>query len=328
MFIYDITKAANINTGGRIVAIFFVSDTHLTVGSLESKSLFPRHLDRLPRKEAEELYERMRVGIDNAFESATTHIAKQPKADAIIHLGDVTGGYRESGCAHPLVRPLAEDCRNTLHAIAPTYFALGNHDVGYRHPGSLGRGISVESIETCEEIFGDLYWALKVNGTLFIGVCSSIIEYGGNEERIVKRARTQHEFVGDTLGGGNEKWVFCIHNPFSSRFLAREIVPHLDRLGSVVCGEFHDPTTAKPLRAITKMASPFFRGAKGKVLVKCLQKLRVCPSTAPLWWRGYGLLQAVEEHRELEYEEVFLPLPSRAPLPTASRLRSTVWMVR
>jgi len=290
-----------------------------------SKSLFPRHLDSLPEEKRSALYEELRSGIELAYIRTMESLRNSGPWDAIIHLGDITGGYGESGCAHhEEARKLTLRCRSDMQRIAPRVFAcVGNHDLGYGHIGSLEADVTTASVEFCEQTFGPLFWSFDAGGILCIGICSSFADYKGKDPTLLKRAHEQKVFIADTLASTKDPWILFSHSPWSAKFLAREITPHLTRLKQMISGDLHDPKKAW----VIKSARRVLPIAQSNVLFHCLRNWTFCPSTAPLWWQGYQCLGLSVNAFGVAEEVIHGVLPMKN-LPTASFMRCTWWCVK
>jgi len=311
--------------------IAVISDTHLTPPELESKTLFPRQLDKLSEKDAAALYKKLRDEMMLAYRTACKWLRQQNPC-FIVHCGDVTGGWQERGCFHHSSQFLARACKNELQGIATqeVLFCVGNHDTGYSHKGSLpGSGIYYDSIEACEQIFGPLFWAKKKEGILMLGVSSSLAEYTGDDSRIINKVRAQLEFVGDTLSKWGGPWIFFSHSPFTPKWFAREIGSRIHNLRAVVCGDWHDPRHGKLARWMAKGFQYFNKGELG-VMFKCWTRLIPVPSVAPLWWTGYSLLNLNWHDGILTATQVALEHPEESfkDIPTSSKFRGLWWMIR
>ncbi len=303
-----------------------VSDTHLTVPELDSKSLFPRQMARLARPEAEKLYWRMRAEIILAYSTCLQWLMRQRKndCDLVVHLGDITGGYQEQGCINPAVQVLISQVKRDLGEVSPlARFVIGDHDTGYTHRGSLpGGGINEESLDFLKATLGQLFWAEEFDGTLHLGVCSPIAQYSGSNPRIAKLRDEQAEFVGDALQRHRGEWMLYIHRPAAVRFLDKEMKDHLGRLRKMVYGHYHDPAKGRLVNAIHLLSL-----AGDSIVWKCLEKAVLCPSTAPLWWRGYGLL-VLNENGSKNQEIVLSRPPESQDIPASSFWRCLWWMAK
>ena len=311
--------------------IICLSDTHLTVPENDSRSLFPRQISALGNK-GPEFYEAMRREISLAYKTSVAWIDSHKPWDCLIHFGDVTGGYAERGVSHPSAKSLAQETVRELRQLAPNVrFCLGNHDTGYSHPGSLpGSGITMESLSACKQIFGDLCWSFEDDGILWLGVCSPIAEYAGRQEEILALQKQQKTFLKDVLGSWTGKWVLCAHNPFVVKSLTQELKPHTKRLLRMVAGDYHNPSQWNLVKKIITAPRRFLPDdSAGRTALECLSKCTACPSTAPLWWHGYGLLLIYSGRNKFYTEVVQIEkLEESKSLPVSSLMRCAWWMIR
>jgi hypothetical protein len=275
--------------GNGSVRIACIADTHLIVPDVKSAALFPRRLRALPLDEQSALYRKVALEVERAYESCVEEVAAS-EADAIIHLGDITSGWGRGGMGDSSVRDMAQRCAEDLKRLGkPLYCTLGNHDMGKvgREPDDLPL-----AADTYEAIFGPLFWQFQACQTLMIGMCSPLAYYAGNDERILKRKRDQEAFLGDTLAANRDKpWTLCVHDPFALGSVMDQIGPHIRRCRKIVVGHFHRPVAGRIVRSLARLpiTAAVIRDARFR---KALRKVIVAPSTAPLWYKGYGWLQA------------------------------------
>lgn len=309
-----------------------LADTHLTVPEIESDSLFRLQLNAISRQEAETLYEKMRREVSLASSTAVRWLEKQGPWDAVVHLGDVTGGYREQGCSHPSCRKIAREIDADLQRVAPrVHYCLGNHETGYSHRGSLaGGGINVDSIEASRAIFGELFWSYQQQEILLVGLCSPIAEYRGSESAILRLQQDQRDFLRETLALHRGPWLLFAHNPFTMKNFVKEIKGRTDQLLGMVCGDVHNPRYQKILSLGAKIVRTFLPDVSSwKVTLECLGKCIACPSVAPLWWKGYQLLTLSFEKGRMESQRVVLDRPPESEnLPVSSVWRCLLWTLR
>lgn len=302
-----------------------LADTHCTVPEIESNSLFPRQIAALPKEKAEDLYNKMREEIQLAYSTCLDWLRRNSSWDLLVHLGDITGGYKEQGCHYPSAREIVSRVEKDLRDLAPKFrVVLGDHDLGYSHKGSLpGSGINAESIAFCRETFGEFFWTEENDGVLSIGICSPIAEYSGSDAKIAQLKREQAEFVGDMLLSHEGAWMLYTHRPLAVNYLAKQIEGRRKQLLKMVWGHNHDPRKATLLRAI------LLGTTTNKVVRECLKKSVCCPSTAPLWWHGYGLLTLEQKQEKIRARTVILDRPSDSRnLPTSSFWKCLWWMIK
>ncbi len=287
--------------------VAFLSDAHLAT-CFDDGSLFPRQLNRLDPPTAEASYNRMRDACSDAF-SAVTRRLSQDKPNVIVALGDLVNGWQEQGIYHAKTQQIARDTAENLENIAPhVLFAIGNHETGYSHPGSLpGSGLRTDSIVVCQATFGHLWWTHQVEGTKLIGLCSPIAEHREPDPAIQDLALKQLEFLHKTLSSHSEPWILCSHSPCISRSLATIIEPHLNRMIAFVYGDLHNPRWG----AIKRFTPGW------SVQARCLRRGICCPSTAPLWWPGMDTSPTKEgcssntNYRQSAAWDYQFPIPSR-----------------
>ena len=306
--------------------VCFISDTHLTSPEIASKSLFPKRLDKMDPEKASALYERMRMGIEHAYRVCLAWIKEHGPWDLIVHLGDVTGGYGERGIAHPSVFPLAEEMMHDLSRVSPRVrVAWGNHETGYA--GSLSQsGITRESVEACERIFGRPFWSETINGLTFVGIATPLACYKGSDAFLCDLKEMQFQFLADTMLPlyDGMPWILCLHTPLDTPFavsdpdIARMVEGQLIGLERVVFGDLHNPLLGKMLCYLRSVIAPRHFPVRF-----ALRSGALCPSTAPLWWKGYGLLT----YENGIWNTINLSDAPHAPLPTSSFLRMTKWFL-
>lgn len=304
-----------------------ISDTHLTVPEFESGSLWPRQMSVLG-KEGPAFYEIIRQEIDLAYTTCLAWLKEQGKWSMAVHLGDITGGFQEKGCYFPSARELVRKVKQDLSALAPkTHIVLGDHDTGYTHKGAMpGSGFNEESVAVFP--MSDVHWAEECDGMLHIGVCSPVAENSESNSFAKTLHKEQLAFLGDTLSSWKGNWVLYIHRPLAISHFTKQIRGHENALVRLVHGHYHDTRKSKLMKAmwnlgaLTLQAGMFDWGSAGKEIRQCLRKSMLCPSVAPLWCRGYGLLA--------NQRVVCVPKPKASDknLPTASFLKCLWWMIR
>ncbi|MFH0830463.1 MAG: hypothetical protein V1895_00140 [Parcubacteria group bacterium] len=207
-----------------------------------------------------------------------------------------------------------------LNQIATTRMSGGNHESGYgKDSGDFG-GFRVKSIEEQQAVFGPLWWKEELGKLLVVGVCTPI------EAEIPARniASKQRLFLREcAIQFEQRPWVLVVHEMgFIDRLLQIvEPVCQMERTlrncQAILVGDLHSPGKFRLVRAL-KSARAFFGHSR---TVELLKKVVFCPSTAPLWWEGFGALT-------LEWDDVAGKLTSRQvrllkppdyePLPTES----------
>lgn len=301
-----------------------MTDTHLASRNIDSQSLFPLQMAKLPPNTAQALYDKLREGITNANDAVYEYLfEKRETWEALIHLGDVTGGWQEAGMGENNLITLAQDYTNRWRAmVAEIRFCLGGHDVGYSHRGSLPHGgINYHSIELCQETFGDLWWLKECEGVCLLGICSPIAAYDKSGERICQLRQKQECFllsepVQNQLA--TKPWILFAHDPFLPGIVKAILHDSSHNCRAFIHGHRHDPKFTKLFRALGWLCNdPFLRVS------------HTCPSVAPLWWPGCGWMEVIIENGKVAIKNHQVPLPqSIAKLPTASFLRCLRWMLR
>jgi predicted phosphodiesterase len=265
-----------------------ISDTHLLVPDTRSAALFPKRLKSLTLQEQHAMYAQVSQEIERAYLACVEQI-KQSKPDIIIHLGDITSGWEKGGMGDPSVRALVQRCADDLKALhKPLYCILGNHDIGKvgKEPANIA-----EATDIYEQVFGPLFWQFETQGLLSLGMCSPLAYYHGKDPSILKRKKDQETFLVDTLAAYPEKkWVLYVHDPMALRHVIKQIGPHLRRCRKVIVGHFHRPSTGRLIRYASRV--PVTKAMlSSRMYRRALSKVVVAPSTAPLWYKGYGWLQ-------------------------------------
>lgn len=306
--------------------IAVISDTHLTAPDMESQSLFPRQLAKMKKEEANRLYDSLRLTISKSLGRVAEWLFAKKPWDLIVHLGDVTGGWQEQGCAHPLAQEEARKANWLLKKLCPKVrYCLGNHDLGYSHPGSLLQGgLNEESLDACKEIFGHPVMQSGFAAPCkMIGAWAPLFEYKGDNGKIINFQGLQKGILETAFleYEDDEKafpFLFFFHTPFLPKSVKEILRKHRDRFRGLVYGDLHNPRYEKILRLHGLLTgNPFLR------------KSHLCPSVAPLWWRGCGLLEINTDQAEPVIRRHLLTPPEEARnLPTASALRCLLWMLR
>lgn len=241
----------------------------------------------------------------------------------VIHLGDITGGYLERGSNHPTITPLLKQVTEGLDQLnCPVHFLPENHDLGWRGTGTNEGAINIDSLLVTQEHLGPLFWSEIKSNHLLLGLCSSLIEYTGSNPEILRRKHEQQAMIEEVLEErrrSQRPWILFIHNPFAVKHIPN-IQQELDSLAMVYCGDLHSPGLSKPLNILGEILPWQFPG---------LKKLQICPSSAPLWWKGYAFLEVNLAGNHIESKIINVARPdSSVELPTTSRLRCLLWMLK
>jgi predicted phosphodiesterase len=300
--------------------IALIADTHLIVPDVKSAALFPRRLRAMPLEEQSALYRKVSLEVERAYEACVESI-QHADADAIIHLGDVTSGWGRGGMGDASVRDMAERCADDLRRLGkPLYCTLGNHDMGSKvdkEPEAISN-----AADTYEAIFGPLFWHFMAGDILMLGMCSPLAYYTGNDERLLKRKRDQEAYLADTLNAHPDtRWVLYVHDPLAVQSVIKQVGPHMKRCDRVVVGHFHRPIAGGIVRGLarTPIAPLALRDVNFR---RALRKTYVAPSTAPLWYKGYGWVQADIDGSNVDFTRIEAPKPEASEeIPT----RSLAW---
>lgn len=297
--------------------IWIISDTHLTHPALDSHSLFPRQMARIPASKAWQAYDQIRFGIQDACDQVLRSINN----GTLIHLGDVTGGWREQGMRED---NLQQQAKHHVHLLRKKFddlrFCLGGHDVGYSHRGSLpGSGINVEAVNNCREIFGDLWWLKECEGVCLLGICSPLANYTEKDRGLEKMHCKQERFIDEASHSIDGKpWILFAHDPFLPRIVRNLLRTQLPNCRAFIHGHRHNPWFTKLFRTLGVLRrDPFLRVS------------HTCPSVAPLWWRGCGMTEVIVDGKMVTIHDKLIDTPaSVAQPPTASFFRCLWWMLR
>ena len=304
----------------------WLADCHLNADLVQSGSLWPKHMARLPEEQAKRLYRTISDETFRAFGTPLRYIANNGPWNFLGQLGDFVGGWLEQGCGHPEVQQVARAATAQLRAVAPdTVYAVGNHETGYKSPLTIaGAGFCWESLQACYQIFGQLFWKRELTNLVVVGVCSSLAEYAGTDPEVLKEKQEQSEFLHDTLVRlRGRKWILAAHKFATPKHFIREIQGYEKSLVAFVCGDLHDPFKHKLLKPVWSLHP--------NATIRAVMKRSVmCPSTAPLWWRGYGMLTMEwdAENDRLTTHRIELERPADSVvLPTESMFTCFRWMM-
>lgn len=307
-----------------------MSDTHLTVPEFESDSLFPKQLEKLTPIRRRVLYTFIRQEIERAFTTTIEWLRQNGPWDLIVHLGDITGGYGEGGSHHPSVQAILVRCRDELLTLGrEVRWCFGNHDTGYGQTSMNvgGSGLAPESLLTLEVVLGSSWWSHEVEGVLLLGLAAPLATYNGPYASVELSRRLQREFVWDTLRTWKGPFVLFAHTIRTVHALAPVLGPHKDRCLAFIYGDIHDPRKA----ILARLIAPLIRlggTSKARSLGSLLGRSHCVPSTAPLWWRGYGLLELTIEDGRVKTREIKLSRPrDSVEIPTASFWRCAWWLL-
>lgn len=295
---------------------------HRTSPDPESKSLFPRQIAALGSR-GPQMYERMRQEIERAYTATIASVKAAGPWDLAILLSDVTSGWRERGSNHQTTISLLEQTGDDLTGCAAQTIVMpGNHDLGYAGTGTGTGGISSNSIALFDEHFGPLGWHKYAGRVLLLGVCSSLLSYTGSDSVILRKKEAHMLYISLMLSRRKDEqrpWILFIDNPFAVH-LVPDIAEHDHWLRAVFYGDKHNPGWAPGIRLLGKL---------GPRRYDQLAKSELCPSSAPLWWKGYAYRAIEVDDAGVTSSIVHVPRPSDSDnLPTSSFLRCALWMAR
>lgn len=303
-----------------------VADTHLISPDPESGGAFHAYRATLGERGAR-LREEIRQELDTAFMAVCSYLSDAGPWDAVVHLGDISSGYQGRGCFHKSVQPLYTHCVQALHAASgiPVWCVPGNHCIG------TGARLTKENIEAWRARVGGLYWHHFIDGVLLIGISSPTALYQGSDEMIQERSSCQRAFVREVLEQyEGAPWVLFSHNPWGAVAHAFEAAPFVRTLRAVICGDVHRPDMQRVIRQSRFL--PFLSRAPfgiTHVARRMLSRVIVCPSVAPFWWEGYGMLELELSANYLHGRVRQIPrLANRKALPTEHPLRCAWFVAR
>jgi hypothetical protein len=301
-----------------------VADTHLgDTLPRESRAYFPHLVDSLGAQ-GNRFFERMSKETRRAYE-AVLGTFKEKRYDRIVHLGDVTGGWQEQGIWHPVTQGIATEVRDDLRAIcSDTRFCIGNHDAGYTKFGTLEEShTKVQSIESCAEIFGDLYWSSRDGDMLSIGACSPLAEYDGRDAKLIDLQKDHADFIRQQLNGHKHSpWMMYTHDLTILDHIGPVVRDHAAHCQKIVYGGMHHPERAALLRTLYKLKNlnkPPMRSLIGRATL--------CPGTAPFWWKGYERMDIISQEGSIRTKRIEASRPADSDrLPTESMIRCLLAM--
>ncbi len=299
------------------------TDKHLTPPEMESRSLMPGLLARLPQAEAARRYEDERQTLLDVHDATMVGLRLMRRWDLHLDFGDLTGGWQEQGLFHDSPYALAEHAMRASWEIADDVaVAFGNHDTGY---SDVHGGLSIKSVRACSR-FSPLWWKRELEDVLFVGVCTPLLVGKDDtvDERIVEMRREQKAFLAETLSQkGARPWVLCTHD-LKVGSLAWVIEPYMSSLMRCIYGDRHAPIVDPIMR---------FSGYLGTdVYAHCRRRSTLCPSVAPLGWRGGGALVGTIDGTRMTLERISVPMPAEVaarveafPYATMTGFVRAVW---
>ncbi len=280
--------------------IAVVADTQLLSHFRTSRAMFPRKMQMLGERTAAVVYRQIVMAIEAATNVVIEWLQATGPWDLIVHVGDVTSGWKERGIVHHSVIEIAERLMQQFRLLTPRLVVVpGDHDVGY---GTLGGGINVEALTACKKIFGPLcrVEVLEEQNLLLIAVCSSLAQYQGNNTEILNIKHAQEELITRTLRAYPKfGWFLCAYHPDTPRWLAPVILPHLSRLRCFTFSHLHMPGAGALERSKAILNPARLWSPEAQVLGVAHQRSIFCPSVAPVWSAGHRLLTlTIPDHKQ------------------------------
>ncbi|PIR59800.1 MAG: hypothetical protein COU68_03645, partial [Candidatus Pacebacteria bacterium CG10_big_fil_rev_8_21_14_0_10_45_6] len=296
--------------------------------ALESRALWPAIFDRMERQKAVDTWERIALGIRASYE-AVLHWTSSQEWDLIVHLGDVTCGWKEAGIGHNRLVDVAQSMQAQLAQIAPALFCLGNHDVGWTSVATEdSAGMTLYSVSRCRSIFGPLWWSRAApGGVLLLGVCSSLASYKGDNHHLREMRQEQEAFVADELRRSTGRGMLFAHEPATPAHLSRLIAPHMTRLARFVYGDLH-ASWAGSLYSKLLAGTRSLRWGSSRTLALAHSRACFVPAVAPLWHPGHMAMALTLDENGISSERISLPIAAQAQgLPTLNPARCVLWML-
>lgn len=312
----------------RAMRICCLADTHIPCPLMSSRSLFPGALKALPFEEAERRYRALVRSGEYAYEAAVQYTRHNTPWDMVVHLGDVTSGYVPLGINHPSVIPLVERCKADLGRVAGggvVRFVLGNHDVGHR------KGPNEGAARLFKEMLGSLFWHEMHDGFLSVGCSTPLFGYRGPSLFLKEESEKQDRFFRQVLGDHRYvPWMLYLHDPRGIRHIARYVsLQHAEMLQVVVHGDWHNPRWEGVLHELCMLRTTWRRSGRAFIEQALWSKARLCPSVAPLWWRGYGARTVEWDGGErAKTHPVDFGGDLRIKSPASSSLKCLWWLAR
>jgi hypothetical protein len=159
----------------------------------------------------------------------------------------------------------------------------------------------------------------QCEGVSLFGICSPLANYLGNDGTLEALREQQENFLHeakDRISG--KPWILFAHDPFLPRIVSRLFHHQLLNCQAFIHGHWHNPKFTRMFRALgTVFNNPL------------LQISHTCPSVAPLWWKGCGMMKVVIDGENVKISNQLLDVPPEtACLPTTSFLRCLWWKFR
>jgi len=287
--------------------ITLISDNHIPSPDIESMSLFPPYMKRHPKRYAELANE-----LQSYHDQSIEHLRKTGPHELLIHFGDLTSGWMESGIVHPdLVTAAADALRAYKNMSEVFHICWGNHDTGYKE---VYGDMTMQSLRACQSL-SPLWWAENVGGLLLIGLTSPLAQYEGEDPEILALQREQNGFIYETLRAAEgARWMICSHQRKVLPYIESTVKEFKKSFAGLIHGDEHNPTLSKFLDII----HPIPRKFRDKTII-------ACPSISPIWWKGAGYLSGfVENGKLMTLPKDFFVIKKRKPM-FSSPLKCLYW---
>ena len=286
--------------------IVCIADSHLIPLNMESESFIPGHFESLPETQRQCVYDGARQELWKAFRRVLTSIGDE-KPDVTIGLGDITGGWQEGGYTNDSIVDLAENACASIRRVGQAYFCVGNHEIG-RYSLKARKGSMTErSLVANEQIYGPLWWGIRAEDFLLVGVASPLFLYEGMNEYIREEKRKQDDAIRKIVRSHQGPWIVFAHDLSVVDWLVnRSLGDAITRLQRVVVGDAHTKTVFQWRKKRDKLAALFSGRVK---MMRLIDDAVLCPSTAPIAWRGGGWLSVEIKSGECIIEVKNNPVP-------------------
>jgi len=232
-------------------------------------------------------------------------IAKSGPYNEVVVLGDQANGHKDQGMVTDLSRQEGRTIKRIIRKFFGRLIALsGGHETGWiLASGAWGQGgISQQSLEAWQEIYGSMYGAKKIAPGLNLIWLSSepfMIRKKWKHcfrpeqwDWLLTQRQTELAFLQDTLKRTNkDRFVLAIHDSSAllSPFLQQVLEPYRDQLLTTLCGHFHARWVAN-LYYYCHFANRRFKEAAWKYKVQVIPSIWGIVVATPLgfWHPGAG----------------------------------------
>jgi hypothetical protein len=311
----------------------WLSDIHLATANLEAQEFSPRRLARMRPHEAQRYLDLWTRENRRAFRTASNYLKEMStRLGGLFPLiglgGDIISGHQEKGCYHPTMQPLLHEANNMVKLYADDIALTGgNHESGYGWPRSMTGGLTFESLVAQREIFGPLWWKKEVGSLAIVGVCSPLAGCNGADPNVYQLKREQEQFVGDTLASlpRDRPWLFATHDMSGCIDLEKQLRSRVSSVCGMVSGDLHSPFLHNLVRGLLQV-----RHVMRSTSLTFLKKSIFCPSLAPGFWPGYGMLMLSwdDTKQTLQSETIALKRPIDSErVPTQTPIKAIWWLL-